>query len=102
MELLHIDTDNFKSLIKNCNPFELKKHGLENLVDTSNFSNDTIFHLEPGKNEKSLGYLKFENGECPCFEFNSKAAKTYEEKRINQLRSVKSKGLKKGLKKYIF
>ena len=101
MELLHIDTDNFKLLIKNCNPFELKKHGLENLVDTSNFSNDTIFPLEPGKNGKSLGYLKFENGECPCFEFNSKAAKTYEEKRMNQLRSVKSKGLKKGLK-YIY
>ena len=61
-----------------------------------------LFFLKIGKNKKCLGYLKFENGEYPCFEFNSKAAQTYEEKRINQLRSVKSKGLKKGLEKYIY
>ena len=42
--------------------------------------------------------MKFENGQCPTKEFNSKAAKTYEEKRINQLRSVKAKGLKRGFK----
>ena len=87
-----------KLFIKNTNPYELKKHGLENLIDTSNFSIDTIFSLEPGKNEKCFGCLKFENGECPCLEFNSKAPKTYEEKRINQLRSIKAKGLKRGFK----
>ena len=42
--------------------------------------------------------MKFENGEWPCFEFNSKAAKTYEDKRINQLRSIKAKRIKKGFK----
>ena len=42
-----------------------------------------------------LGCLKFENGECPCKEFNPNAPKTYEEKRINQLRSVNAKGLKR-------
>ena len=45
--------------------------------------------------------MKFENGECPCFEFNSKAAKTYEEKQINQLRSIQAKGLKRGFKNNI-
>ena len=98
MLLLYTDTDTFKLLIRNTNPYELKKYGLENYIDTSNFSVDTIFPLERGKNEKCFGCLKFENGECPRLEFNSKAAKTYEEKRINQLRSVKIKGLKKDLK----
>ena len=101
MELLYTDTDSFKLLIKNCNPYELKKHGLENLTDTSNFSIDTIFPLESGRYEKCFGYLKFENGECPCFEFNSKASKAYEKKRINQLRLVKAKGLKKGFRNNI-
>ena len=96
--LLYTDTDTFKLLIRNTNPYELQKYGLENYIDTSNFSVDTIFPLERGKNEKCFGCLKFENGECPRLEFNSKAAKTYEEKRINQLRSVKIKGLKKDLK----
>ena len=98
LELLYTDTDSFKLIIKNTDPYELKKHGLENYIDTSNFSTDTIFPLDPGKNEKCFGYLKFENGQCPCFEFNSKAAKTYEEKRINQLRA---KWIKKGFKNNI-
>ena len=55
--------------------------------------------MEPGKNEKCFGYLKFEIGECSCIEYNAKAPKTYEEKRINHLRSVKAKGLKTGIKK---
>ena len=101
LELLYTDTDSFKLIIKNTDPYELKKHGLENYIDTSNFSTDTIFPLDPGKNEKCFGYLKFENGQCPCFEFNSKAAKTYEEKRINQLRSIKAKRIKKGFKNNI-
>ena len=101
MMLLYTDTDSFKLLIKNCDPYKLKKLGLEDYIDTSIFSTDTIFPLEAGKNEKCLGKLKFENGECPHFEFNSKAAKTYEEKRINQLRSVKAKGLKKEFKNNI-
>ena len=101
MLLLYTGTDTFKLLIKSTNPYELKKYGLENYIDTSNFSVDTIFPLEPGKNEKCFGCLKFENGECPSLEFNSKAAKTYEEKRINQLRLVKIKGLKKGFKNNI-
>ena len=98
LELLYTDTDSFKLIIKNTDPYELKKHGLENYIDTSNFSTDTIFPLDPGKNEKCFAYLKFENGQCPCFEFNSKAAKTYEEKRINQLRA---KRIKKGFKNNI-
>ena len=80
MQLLYTGTDSLKLFIKNTNPYELKKHGLENLIDTSNFSIDTIFSLEPGKNEKCFGCLKFENGECPCLEFNSKAPKRYEKK----------------------
>ena len=53
MTLLYTDTDSFKLLIKNCNLYDLKKHGLEDYLDTSNFSADTIFSLKPGKNEKS-------------------------------------------------
>ena len=98
IQLLYTDTDSFKLFIKNTNPNEFKIHGLEDYSDTSNFSVDTIFSLDPGKNEKCFGCMKFENGECPCLEFNSTAAKTYEEKRINQLRLVKPKGLKRNLK----
>ena len=100
MSLLYTDTDSLKLFIKNTNPYELDER-LKNYIDTSNFSSDTVFPLEPGKNEKRFGCLKFENGECPCKEFNAKAPKTYEEKRINQLRSVKAKGLKRGFKKEI-
>ena len=41
--LLYTDTDSFKLLIKTCNTYEFKKYGLEDYVDTSNFSTDTIF-----------------------------------------------------------
>ena len=58
-----------------------------------------FFPLEPGKNEKCFGCLKFENGQFSCKEFNAKPPKTYQEKRINQLRSAKSKGLKREFKK---
>ena len=98
MQFLYTGTDSFELFIENTNPNELRKHGLENFIDTSNFSTDTIFPFKAGKNEKCFGCLKFENGQCPTKEFNSKAAKTYEEKRINQLRSVKAKGLKRGFK----
>ena len=99
--LLYTDTDSFKLLIKNTNPYELKKHKLEHYIDTTNFSINTIFPLKRVKNEKCFGCLKFENGECPCTEFNSKAAKTYGEKRINQARLIKAEGLKKGFKNNI-
>ena len=62
---------------------------------------DTIFPLTPGKNEKYFGCLKLENRECLCIEFNSKAAKTYEEKRMSQARSIKAKEIKKGFKNNI-
>ena len=97
MSLLYANTDSFKLLIRNNNPDELKKHSLENYIDTSNFPIHTI-PVEPGKNEKRFGCLKFENGECPCFDWNTKATKTYEGKRINQVRSIKAKGLKKRFK----
>ena len=100
MPLLYTDTNSLKLFIKNTNPYELDER-LKNYIDTSNFSSDTVFPLEPGKNEKRFGCLKFENGECPCKEFNAKAPKTYEEKRINQLRSVKAKEFKRGFKKEI-
>ena len=45
--------------------------------------------------------MKFENGVYSCLEFNSKAAKTYEEKRINKLRSIKANRLKRGFKNNI-
>ena len=80
--LLCTDTDSLKVFIKNTNPYELDNR-LKNYLDTSNFSVDTVFPLEPGKNEKCFGCLKFENGECPCKEFNAKGFNTYEEKRIN-------------------
>ena len=67
MMLLYTDTDSFKLLIKNCDPYKLKKLGLEDYIDTSNFSTATIFPLDLGKNVKCL---KFENGECPSFEFS--------------------------------
>ena len=35
MQLLYTDTDSLKLFIKNTHPYELKKHGLENLIDTS-------------------------------------------------------------------
>ena len=80
------------------NPYKLDDK-LKDYIDTSNFSCDTVFPLEPGKNEKRFGSSKFENGECPCKEHNFKAPKTYEEKRINQKKLVKAKGLKRGFKK---
>ena len=100
IQLLYTDTDRLKLSIKNTNPYELD-YRLKDYIDTSNFSVDTIFPLEPGKNEKCFGCLKFGNAECPCKEFNAKAPKTYEEKRINQLQSVKAKGLKRGFTKTI-
>ena len=48
--LLYTDTDSFKLSIKDNNPYELD-HRLKDYIDTSNFSADTIFPLEPGKNE---------------------------------------------------
>ena len=100
MRLLYIDTDRLKSIIKNTNPYELDDR-LKDYVDNSNFSVDTIFPSEQGKNEKYFGSLKFENGECPCRDHNAKAPKTREEKIINQLRSVKAKRLKREFK-YIY
>ena len=70
-------------------------------TDALKVSVDTIFPLEPGKNEKCFGCLKFENSEYPRKEFNAKAPKTFEEKGINELKSVKAKGLKRAFKKYI-
>ena len=99
LQLLYTDTDSLKLSIKNTNPYELDDR-LKDYIDTSNFSVDTIFPLEPGKKEKCFGSLKFENGECARKEFNAKAPKTFEEKRSNQLKSVKAKGLKRGFKKY--
>ena len=100
MPLLYTDTNSLKLFIKNTNPYELDER-LKNYIDTSNFSVDTIFPLKPGKTEKCFGRLKFENGESLCKEINAKAPKTYEEKRINQLRSVKAKEFKRGFKKEI-
>ena len=60
-----------------------------------------FFSWITGKNENCFGCLEFENGECLCIEFNSKAAKTYEEKRMNQARSIKATVLKKGFKNNI-
>ena len=61
MELLYTDTDSLKLFIKNTNPYELKKHGLEDYIDTSNFPANTIFPLKLCKNEKCFQCLKFEN-----------------------------------------
>ena len=95
MCLLYTDTDSFKLSIKNTNPYELDDR-LKDYIDTSFFVFfDSIFLLQPGKNEKCFGWLKFKNGEFPCKEFNANVPKTYEEKRINQLRSVNAKGLKR-------
>ena len=91
MTFLYTNTYSFKLFIKNCDPYELKKIRLKDYIDTSNFSTSTVFPLELGKNEICLGKLNFENRKCPCFKFNAKAAKKYEEKRINQYRSVKAK-----------
>ena len=77
MRFLYTDTDSLKLLIKNINPYKLDDR-LKDYIDTSIFSSDTAFPLEPGKTEKRFGCLKFENAECPCEEYNSKAPKTYE------------------------
>ena len=55
---------------------------LKDFIDTSNFSVDTTFPLEQGKNENCFGCLKFENSQCPYKEFNAKAPKTYEQKKL--------------------
>ena len=73
--LLYTDTESFILLIKKCDPYELKKLGLEDYIDTSNFSTDTVFPLDLRKNVDCFGCLKFEDAECPHFELNSKAAK---------------------------
>ena len=51
---IYTDTDSFKLSIKNTNPYELDDR-LKDYVDTFNISVDTIFSLEPGKNEKCVG-----------------------------------------------
>ena len=51
MQLLYTDTDSLKLLIKNINSYKLDDR-LKDCIDTSNFFSDTVFHLEPGKNEK--------------------------------------------------
>ena len=95
MRLLYTDTDSLKLLIKNINPCKLNNI-LKDYIDTSNFPSDTVFPLELDKNKKRFGCLKFENGDCPCEEYNSKVPKTYKEKWINQIKSIKEKGLKQG------
>ena len=77
MRFLYTDTDSLKLLIKNINPYKLDDR-LKDYIDTSIFSSDTAFPLEPGKTEKRFGCLKFENAECPCEEYNPKAPKRYE------------------------
>lgn len=44
-----------------------------------NFKPSTIFRLRHGTNEKTPGFLKFENGENPAKEFYAKVPKIYEE-----------------------
>ena len=66
LKLLYTDTDSFKLIIKNTNPYDLKNPDLKDYIDTISFTSDTIFPLDPGKNEKWFGRLKFENGECPA------------------------------------
>ena len=87
-------------LIKKINPYKLRRK-LKDYIDTSNYSSDAIFPLKTGENEKCFGCLKFESGECPCKEYNAKVPKTFEEKRINQLRSIKAIWLKRGFKQII-
>ena len=79
MRLLFTDTDSLKLLIKNINTCKLDNI-LKDYIDTSNFSSDTVFPLELDKNKNRFACLKFENGDCPCEEYNSKVPKTYEEK----------------------
>ena len=83
MKLLYTDKDSLKLHIKNQDPYELEKLGIEDLIDTSNFFKDTCFPLKAAMNEKQFAKLKFENGEYPCYEYNGNAPKTYEEKKIN-------------------
>ena len=59
MQLLCTDTDSLNLLIKHINPYKLDDR-LKDYIDTSTFSSDTVFPLEPGKNEKRFGCLKFE------------------------------------------
>ena len=49
--LYTLDTHSFKLSIKNTNPYELDDR-LKDYIDTSNFSVNTMFPLEPDKNEK--------------------------------------------------
>ena len=49
MQLLYTDTDSLKLLIKNTDPYELDDR-LKDYINTSNFSLNTVFPLEPGKN----------------------------------------------------
>ena len=57
LQLLYTDTDSLKLSIKNTNPYELDDR-LKDYIDTSNFSVDTIFPLEPGKKEKMFWIFK--------------------------------------------
>ena len=55
MCLLYTGTDSLKLFIKKILTLN---EGLNNYTDTSNFSGDTIFPFEPGKNEKRFGMFK--------------------------------------------
>ena len=55
--LYTLDTHSFKLSIKNTNPYELDDR-LKDYIDTSNFSVNTMFPLEPDKNEKCFWMFK--------------------------------------------
>ena len=57
MRLLDTDIDILLLLRKNVNPYKLDVR-LKDYIGTSNFSNDIVFHLEPGKNQKKIWMFK--------------------------------------------
>lgn len=63
VEVVYADTDSLKLRVEGKDVYDIK--GIEEIIDTSNFSKNADKPLIPAQNEKILGALKFENSDNP-------------------------------------
>ena len=93
------DTDSLKLYVEGKDVYDIR--GIEDIIDTSNFSKNTDKPLIPGKIKKTLGALKFEKGDKPMSRLISPASKSSVEIFPDDSISFTLKGCKKGNKKDI-
>ena len=77
VEVVYTDTDSLKLYVEGKDVYDTR--GIEDIIDTSNFSKITDKPLISGINEKKLGVLKFENADKPMCRLIAPASKSYVE-----------------------